>query len=589
MSLLFVSKRSIFFLLLGFLSFTGNAQFNQYTSKQLHSHNDYHQAFPFWDAFNHGFGSIEVDIFLQNNQLLVGHEATELKPSRTIEALYLEPLNQLVQNNKLDALLLLVDLKTDAEPTLNALVSALKKYPALTQEKKLRITITGNQPTSANYHQYPSWIWFDGSIEKTYSKAESKRISLYSANLKKYTNWNGKGVLTKADQALIQQKLQSIKINDNKPTRFWNAPDLPNAWYQLMKLGVGFINTDLIAASASFIKQIPANTYFTTTKQAVYQPTYQSDGLNQRPKNIILLIADGMGMAHLHAAYTANRGDLTTFKIRHTGWSLTASSDSYITDSAPGATALSSGSKTNNRSVGVDENGAPLKLLPDYFFELGKQSAIITAGDITDATPAAFYAHQSERSASLPILSDIKNAKFSLLMGAGNRLIDSFLLANKNTIQQTILTDSIAGKPAAKGRGQWLKNQLIKSIDQLKQYPNGFFIMAEGAQVDYGGHQNQLPYVVTEVLDFDYLVSAALEFADKDGETLVIVTADHETGGLTLLDGDFKKGYVSGHFSTNDHTAIPVPVFAYGPKSYLFGGIFENTAIFQKIMDAVKQ
>jgi len=110
--------------------------------------------------------------------------------------------------------------------------------------------------------------------------------------------------------------------------------------------------------------------------------------------------------------------------------------------------------------------------------------------------------------------------------------------------------------------------------------------MAEGAQVDYGGHKNDLPYVTSEVLDFDRLVGAALKFADEDGETLVVVTADHETGGLSLLDGDFSKGYVGGQFSTHDHSAIPVPVFAYGPGSQLFEGVYENTALFGKILKA---
>lgn len=111
--------------------------------------------------------------------------------------------------------------------------------------------------------------------------------------------------------------------------------------------------------------------------------------------------------------------------------------------------------------------------------------------------------------------------------------------------------------------------------------------MIEGAQADHGGHSNSLPYVVTEVLDFDQTVGKALEFADKNGETLVIVTADHETGGLTLLDGDYTKGYVSGQFSTNDHTAIPVPVFAYGPQSAIFRGVYENTELFNSIMTAL--
>ena len=110
--------------------------------------------------------------------------------------------------------------------------------------------------------------------------------------------------------------------------------------------------------------------------------------------------------------------------------------------------------------------------------------------------------------------------------------------------------------------------------------------MTEGAQVDYGGHANSIPYVATEVMDFDQVVGKALQFADQNGETLVIVIADHETGGLSLLDGDYSKGYVSGEFSSNDHTAIPVPVFAYGPQSFRFRGVFENTALFDKILKA---
>jgi alkaline phosphatase len=112
-------------------------------------------------------------------------------------------------------------------------------------------------------------------------------------------------------------------------------------------------------------------------------------------------------------------------------------------------------------------------------------------------------------------------------------------------------------------------------------------LMTEGAQVDYGGHSNNLPYVVQEVLDFDAVVAQALAFADEDGETLVIVTADHETGGLSLLDGDYANGYVSGQFATDDHTAVPVPVFAYGPQSQLFRGVYENTALFNKILTAL--
>jgi alkaline phosphatase len=109
-----------------------------------------------------------------------------------------------------------------------------------------------------------------------------------------------------------------------------------------------------------------------------------------------------------------------------------------------------------------------------------------------------------------------------------------------------------------------------------------------GAKIDAGGHYNNMGMVVTELLDFDKAVGQALRYADTHPGTLVIVTADHETGGLTLLDGDLQKGYVSGHFSTEDHTAISVPVFAYGPQSGLFTGFYNNTQIFEKILQVTK-
>ena len=113
--------------------------------------------------------------------------------------------------------------------------------------------------------------------------------------------------------------------------------------------------------------------------------------------------------------------------------------------------------------------------------------------------------------------------------------------------------------------------------------------MAEGAQIDYGGHANNLPYVITELHDFDKTVAEALKFADADGQTLVIITADHETGGLSLLDASTAKGMVLGSFSTNDHTSINVPVFAYGPHAQDFIGTYQNTEIYHKILKLLTQ
>jgi alkaline phosphatase len=151
-----------------------------------------------------------------------------------------------------------------------------------------------------------------------------------------------------------------------------------------------------------------------------------------------------------------------------------------------------------------------------------------------------------------------------------------------------VLVDDSVTRRVLDGRGEMLKSSLLKTIALLDANKKGFFIMAEGAQVDHGGHANDLPFVVTEQHDFDRLVGEAMKFADQDGETLVIVTADHETGGLSLLDGSYQKGTIRGNFSTDDHTNIMVPVFAYGPGSQNFIGVYPNTSVFNKIIAAYK-
>jgi len=134
-----------------------------------------------------------------------------------------------------------------------------------------------------------------------------------------------------------------------------------------------------------------------------------------------------------------------------------------------------------------------------------------------------------------------------------------------------LVTNSLRVR-VGQGRGDFLQKSLQKTISTLADNRAGFFVMAEGAQIDYGGHANDMRYVVQEMLDFDRAIGEALRFADANGETLVLVMADHETGGLSLLDGDLKRGYVDGHFSTNDHSGVMVPMFAYGPHSLDFRG-----------------
>ena len=128
----------------------------------------------------------------------------------------------------------------------------------------------------------------------------------------------------------------------------------------------------------------------------------------------------------------------------------------------------------------------------------------------------------------------------------------------------------------------------MKAIDLLGQNPEGFFLMVEGSQLDDYGHFNDIDLLMQETHDFDRTIGKVFEWAAADGETLVVVTADHETGGLTLVGGSLPEGEIIGKFSTGDHSGVMVPVYAFGPGAELFTGIYENTDIFEKIKYLLK-
>lgn len=594
--------------LLQFLCLFGLAQPAAYSPGQAHSHNDYEQPAPFWMAWRQGFGSIEVDIFLEAGRLLVAHDRAQIALRRSLDSLYLQPVLECLTKNKgrpypTGSLQVLVDIKTAAVPTIQALISLVEQYPALTQSPALKWVITGNQPPESSWQHYPAWLQFDGAFDKKYDAASLARVALFSANFARFSRWNGKGRIPEAEAMQLKAAINKAH-QQGKPVRFWNAPDLLNSWNAYIDLGIDWINTDQVNALGDFLRQLPLRSYQQKTPGTLYEPRYRNDGSTGKVKNVILLIGDGTGLAQWYAGYTANHAALNVFGMRHTGFSKTSSADSYITDSAPGSTAFSAGVKTRNRSVGVDTLGKALPLLPEWMAQRGIISGLLTTGDIRDATPADFYAHQSERSNYAGILRDLLQSPVQLLMGTATLSDDAGvqdLLQQRFTIHNglesfahsgklpALVLDTLAGKARSAGRGNWSLRAFEQAIARLSGHGKGFFLMMEGAQIDHGGHANDLPYLVTELLDFDECVGAAMRFADQNGETLVLVTADHETGGLSLTGGDYKTGLVRGAFSTTDHTAIPVPVFAYGPGAQLFSGVYENTAIHAKIKAALLQ
>ncbi|MEI8205839.1 MAG: alkaline phosphatase [Kiritimatiellales bacterium] len=312
------------------------------------------------------------------------------------------------------------------------------------------------------------------------------------------------------------------------------------------------------------------------------------------PKNIILFIGDGMGLAQVTAGKIA-RGTLEMERCPITGFATTWADGALVTDSAAAATALSTGVKTRNGALGVDPNDKPLKHVIEYAKEKGKSTGVAVACSLTHATPAGFIAHASSRKMDAEIAEQIVASDVDVLFGGGLDYFKSHLsdLQKKMPVALTaeefrkIETPAKAAAilypvhpPHAAERVISLKELTQKAVQILSQDKDGFFLMVEGSQIDWAAHKNDGTNVVSEVVDFDNAVGAGLAFAAKDGQTLVIVTADHETGGFAVLGGSTenktvdKTGFVHGK-----HTASMVPLFAYGPGSTVFSGIHDNTDI----------
>jgi alkaline phosphatase len=256
-----VLRSTILFLILSFVFLTGFGQERKYSVSNAHAHNDYNHPLPFFTAYGAGFGSIEADVFLRNGQLYVAHDTAGIDPERTLESLYLDPLDKAIKKNRGHAypdkrkrLLLLVDLKTAAEATLDVLLQILQRYENLTSCPTLKIVITGNQPAASQLISYPSYICFDGRLDRSYTGDALKKITLFSEDFRNYSSWKGEGVLDPAEMKKLKQAIARAH-EQHRPIRFWAAPDLPRAWLQLMELHVDYLNTDKIAGLSSFLEK----------------------------------------------------------------------------------------------------------------------------------------------------------------------------------------------------------------------------------------------------------------------------------------------------------------------------------------------
>lgn len=327
-----------------------------------------------------------------------------------------------------------------------------------------------------------------------------------------------------------------------------------------------------------------------------------------KPTNIILMIGDGMGLSQVTTAFYFQEDSSNFYRFPSVGL-INTSSTTKITDSAAGATAMSTGVTTYNGSISVDTDSSALETIVEILSLRGWKSGVISTSAIQHATPAAFYAHNKFRGNYQEISRDLVNSNIDFFAGGGYgaltqrtdsvNLLDS-LSANGfiwDTLQLAesadpskkygFLLNEWHMPPTNEGRDDFLSNAAKLALDYFSSSDEPFFLMVEGSQIDWAGHGNESDYLIAEMLDFDKTIGVILDFAEKEGNTLVIVTADHETGGFTL--GSDGKSYdtLAPSFSTTDHSAALVPIFAFGPEAKKFAGIYRNTAIFYKMMEVV--
>ncbi len=328
-------------------------------------------------------------------------------------------------------------------------------------------------------------------------------------------------------------------------------------------------------------------------------------------KNIIFLIGDGMGLTQISAGMYLNGNKTALEKFPVIGIHKSHSENNLVTDSAAGATAFASGVKTVNGAIGMDHLGQNYETILEEAERKGLATGLLTTSTIVHATPAAFISHVRSRRLYEEIAADFMNTEVDLMIGGGKayftRREDGQDLYEQLRDRNYYVADyfdteiediDIQGgenlayftsdkDPLSKDQGRdYLLPATELALDFLEDRSGkGFFIMIEGAQIDWGGHANNIDYVVDEFHEFDKVVDMCIEFAKKNGETLVVVTADHETGGLAINPESTMRKLETA-FTTGGHTATMIPVFAYGPGADRFAGIYDNTKIYTKMRQA---
>ncbi|MCR5710799.1 MAG: alkaline phosphatase [Bacteroidales bacterium] len=323
-------------------------------------------------------------------------------------------------------------------------------------------------------------------------------------------------------------------------------------------------------------------------------------------QNIIFLIGDGMGLEQVSCAWALNHGRLNLDLMPVVGLSRTYSLSDMITDSAAGGTALAAGQKTSNSHVGTDPEGKPLYSMFVKAQECGKKTGVVVTCHMADATPADFCCHSDNRYKYDEVIAGYATCGVDFIAGGGLDYFGKKRKDSRNIAEEmghagyTVALDEVSlmeahlpilallaedNLPPALERGDLFRHMVAKGLDELSSQcgDKGFVMMVEGSSIDDWLHENRIDMAMEELLDFDRTLGDVLEWAAADGHTLVVVTADHATGALTLQDGDIAEGRIGVAFGNDSHNGIAVPFYVWGPGRDRFGGIMENAGLGETI------
>ena len=324
--------------------------------------------------------------------------------------------------------------------------------------------------------------------------------------------------------------------------------------------------------------------------------------------NVIYMIGDGMGLPQVFATMLATGNDLVFKQFPYIGVVDTRSASNTITDSAAGGTALACDKKTKNGMVGMDVDTVAMPTILDVLADEGKSTGIVVTCYSGHATPADFYAKVPKRSLYEDIAVQLAESdKVDVMIGGGKKhfihrkdsvnliermekelgwkVYDSLSEVDPNCMKYAVLAAD-GHMPVYPERGEFLPDGVRTALRTLEKNEKGFFLMVEGSQIDFACHAHDSVNMVDETVDFSNAVQVALDYAKTHDNTLVVVTADHETGGLTMIDPAGKYTNIAFNYSTGSHTCLPVMIYAHGPGAEQFTGWMQNNEVKAKILDA---